>query len=233
MADSKKDVVQPVVDETNNVEIPGLEKVKGIWDANRKPITYVGLGLLALILGWFGYSKFIKEPKQAQANEAIWHAEDYFAKDSIKLALNGDGQFAGFEKVAKNFSGTETGNRAKYLAGVCALKLGDFKKAIEHLEGFSTNAKEVQALAYARLADAYGETGKNEDAIKYYLKAVSEFPEQETIGSESLFLAANKCEILKKKDDAIKYFKQLLNDYPNSEKGRQAEKYLARLGVTE
>ncbi len=130
MADTKKkqEIVQSEVEE-NKVEIPGLEKVRGFWEQYSKPITYVGLGIIALALAYIGYKKFYKEPKQAEANEAIWHAEDYYAKDSIKLALNGDGQYAGFEKVAKNFGGTETGNRAKFYAGVCALKLGDFKKA--------------------------------------------------------------------------------------------------------
>ena len=46
-------------------------------------------------------------PKEQQASEAIYKAEGNFAKDSLRLALNGDGSSKGFLYIINNYSGTK------------------------------------------------------------------------------------------------------------------------------
>lgn len=230
MADSKQVKFEEVV---ASDEAKVVQRAKGFWEKFSKPVTYIG-GALILILGaYYGYKKFYAEPREEKAADAIWHAQQYFQQDSIALALNGDGQFAGFEKVAKSYAGTKAGNLAQFYAGVCALRLGDAKKAITYLEKFSTDSREIQAIAYARLADAYAETGKKSEAVEAYAKAGNYYPEQETLSAENLFRAGLLSETLGKNDDAIKYYKQVKEKFPRTDRGYQIDKYLARLGVTE
>lgn len=205
-------------------------RAKGFWEKYSKPIIYGGLALILLAGAWFVYKKFVAEPKEDKAAEAIWKAQQYFEKDSIRLALNGDGRNAGFEKVAKNFDGTKSGNLAKYYAGLCYLKLNDPNKAITYLKDFSTDSKPLQAMAYARLGDAYGDLNKNAESVENYDKAGHHFPDDEANSAESLFRAGLRSEVAGKNEDAIKYYKEVKEKYARTERGSKVDAYLARLG---
>jgi TolA-binding protein len=226
MADNKNIQFEEVVDESTAV----IAKAKGFWGRFSKPIIYVGSAIILILGGYYGYQKFYSEPQEEKAAEAIWHAQQYFQQDSLQLALNGDGQHQGFEKVAKSYGGTKIGNVAKFYAGVCALRLGDLKKAEGYLKGFSTDSKEIQAIAYSRLADVYAEQGKKTEAVDMYAKAGRFYPEQEALSAENLFRAGLLSETLGKNDDAVKFYKEIKEKYPRTDRGYQIEKYLARLG---
>ncbi len=231
MSETKKvnpEQIQEVDDNTKFVN-----KAKGFWDKSSRPIIYIAGAIILLIGGYYGYQNFYAKPQQQKAAEAVWHAQQYFEADSVKLALSGDGQFPGFEKVAKTYSGTKAGNLAKFYAGVCYLKLNDYNKAVSYLKDFSTDAKEIQTIAYSRLADAYSELNKNQEAVEFYAKAGHYYPEQESLSAENLFRAGLKSEILGKNDDAIKYYKEVKEKYSRTDRGYQIDKYLARLGVVE
>ncbi len=229
MADTKKvqEVDVAVQDDSERV----ISKAKGFWGKNKKTITAFLIGFIVAVGGFFGYKKLYSEPNNEKANEAIWKAQQYLGLDSIKLALNGDGQSAGFEKVAKNYSGTKAGNLAKYYTGLCYLKLSDFNKAVNYLKDYSADTKSTQALTYRLLGDAYGELNKNEEAIENYEKAGRHFTEDEGQSAESLFRAALKSEVIGKNENAIKYYQEIKEKFPKSDRGYQVDKYLARLGV--
>jgi tetratricopeptide (TPR) repeat protein len=229
MADNKKVQFEEVVDDSAKV----VARAKGFWEKFSKPVMYIGGAFIAIVGGYYGYQKFYAEPREGKAVEAIWHAQQYFQQDSLKLALNGDGQFQGFEKVASNFGGTKAGNLAKFYAGVCALRLADFKKAESYLKDFNTDSKEIQTVAYARLADTYAELGKKDEAVEFYAKAGRFYPEQEGLSAENLFRAGLLSETLGKNDAAIKFYKEIKEKYPRTDRGYQIDKYLARLGSVE
>ncbi len=210
-----------------------IERAKGFWERYSKAIIYGGGALILVLGGFYAYQNFFKAPKEIKAADAIFQAQRYFEKDSIMLALNGDGQYAGFEKIAANYSGTKAGNLAKFYTGVCALQLGDANKAIKYLKDFSTDAREIQTIAYARLADAYAELGKNDDAISMYDKAAHHYPEHDGLSADNLFRAGILCEILGKEDKAAAYYKEIKDKYSRTEKGYQIDKYLARVGVVD
>lgn len=233
MSDTKK--VQPHPEEVREKDDAAkvVERAKGFWENYSRPIIYVATAIILVIGGYYGYRYLYAKPQEQKASEALWHAQQYFESDSVKLALDGDGQFQGFAKVASTYSGTKSGNLAKFYAGICCLKLKDFNKAVTYLKDFSTDSKEVQAIAYARLADAYSELNKNQEAVEYYAKAGHYYPEQESLSAECLFRAALKSEVLGKNDDAIKYYKEIKDKYGRTDRGYQVDKYLARLGVVE
>jgi len=198
---------------------------------NQQLIVYLLAGGLIAVAGFFGYSELYQKPLEAKASDAMYVAEKYFANDSSELVLKGDGTSKGVLYIIKEFSGTKAANLAKYYAGMSYYRLKDYNKAIEYLKDFSTNAKQVQAVAYGSIGDAYSELKKNDEAIEYYKKAGTHFPEDEAISSEYLFRAASFLELNGKNDAALEIYKQIKQDYPKSEKGFSIDKYISRLQV--
>jgi tetratricopeptide (TPR) repeat protein len=198
---------------------------------NQQLIVYLLVGGLIAAAGIFGYTELYQKPLEAKAADAMYVAEKYFANDSSELVLNGDGTSKGVLYIIKEFSGTKAANLAKYYAGMSYYRLKDYNKAIEYLKDFSTNAKQVQAVAYGSIGDAYSELKKNDEAIEYYKKAGTHFPEDEAISSEYLFRAASFLELNGKNDAALEIYKQIKQDYPKSEKGFSIDKYINRIQV--
>jgi tetratricopeptide (TPR) repeat protein len=194
-------------------------------------IIYLLVGGLIAVGAIFGYTEFYQKPLEAKAADAMYVAEKYFANDSSTLVLQGDGLNKGVLYIIKEYSGTKAANLAKYYAGMSYYRLKDYNKAIEYLKDFSTNAKQVQAVAYGSIGDAYSELKKNEEAIEYYKKAGTHFPEDEAISSEYLFRAASFLELNGQNDAAIEIYKQIKQNYPKSEKGFSIDKYINRLQV--
>jgi TolA-binding protein len=206
-------------------------KIESLWKNYQKQILIALTAIVVIIGGWYGYKSFIAEPKEQQAADAIYKAEQNFAKDSLKAALNGEGTARGFLYIINNYGGTKSGNLARYYAGVCYLRLGDFNKAITYLKDFSTDAKQIQMLAYGCLGDAYGEMNKNDDAVTYYKKAAETFEDDQTNSAEYLFRAGLKLELMGKTKDAVDVYKQLKEKFPMSQRASQADKYIYRLSI--
>ncbi|MBS1918705.1 MAG: tetratricopeptide repeat protein [Bacteroidetes bacterium] len=217
---------------TGTTEEVLIAKAKDFWDRYSKPIMVICVVLVLLIGGYYGYQNFIKRPKEQKASDAIFKAEEYYRLDSVKLALNGDGQYPGFLSVISKYDGTDAANLASFYAGSCYLKLGDDANAVKYLKKFSTDAKQIQARAYKLLGDAYADLGKNSDALENYKKAANEFTEDQVNSAEALFMAAYFADkVMKDSKQAISLYKELKEKYPSTPQGIDADKYLAVLGV--
>ncbi len=207
-----------------------VDRAQDFWTRYSKQIL-IGLSVVVLaVAGFFAYNSFVKAPKELQANEASWKAEEYYKIDSFSLALNGDASTPGFLKIISRHGGTKAGNLAKFYAGSCYLQLGDFNNAIRYLKDFSTDSKQVQLRATGLLGDAYAEAGKKEEAITQYEKAGTMAEQDDFNSPEYLFRAGYLSESVNKNDDAIRFYKKIKEKYPNSQRAYDIDKYLARLG---
>ncbi|MBS1759870.1 MAG: tetratricopeptide repeat protein [Bacteroidetes bacterium] len=225
MADKKETVAN-----TNNDAV--IAQAKDVWTKYGKYIIGIAAAIILIVGGIYVYKNFFKNPKEAKASDAMFMAENYFRKDSINLALNGDGPNAGFLKIIKNYSGTDAANLANFYAGVCYVKLNENDKAVTYLKNFSTDSKPVQARAYKLLGDAYGDLGKNADALSYYKKAAHTFEDDKESSSNALFSAAYLADrVMKDSKQAIDLYKELKTKFPDTQAGRNADNYLAQLGV--
>ncbi len=208
-----------------------LARMQTTWQRIQKPLLTAVAAIVIIGGGWYGYKQLIAKPKEEKAAEALSKAQEYFAKDSLKLALNGDGQSKGVLYVINNYGGTKAANLAHYYAGVSYLKLGDFNNAVKYLKDFSTDASQIQLLAYGCLGDAYAELNKKDEAITYYKKAASAFEKDENNAAEYLFRAALLSETSGKTSEAVSLYKELKDKFPRTDKGFQADKYINRLSI--
>lgn len=205
-------------------------RAEEFWSRNGKKLLIIAVVAIVAVAGFFAYKSFIVAPEDQKAAEAMWKAEDYYRKDSARLALNGDGANQGFLKIISKYGGTKSGKLARFYAASCYMKLGDYNNAIKNLKDFSSDDKLVGVRAAGLLADAYAETGKKEDAAAQYKKAGTLFPEDNYNSPEYLFRAGLLYQELGKNSDAIDAFKLIKDKYAASERGMDIDKYLARLG---
>ena len=227
MADTKT-VIPPVEQHQQPITV---DRSRDFWAQYNRPITIAALAIILLGGGYLAYKNFVQEPKEQKASEAIFKAEEYYRLDSFRLALNGDGINPGFVKLADQYDGTEAGNLAKFYAGASFLQTGDAAKAVNYLDDFETDAKQVQARAYKLLGDAYAEQGKNGDALNAYKKAAHHFEKDEANSSDYLFMAAYfAARVANDQKQAVELFKELKQKFPRTERGFDADKYLAQLG---
>lgn len=203
-----------------------LNKTEDFVKANKTKFI-AGVAVIVLIVGGVFFWKNMSAKSETEAAKAIYVAEDYFRKDSLELALKGDGKNKGFEQVAAQFSGTKSGELANFYIGVIQLKQGKFAEATASLDKYNSGKFLLQARAYVLAGDAYAEQGKTEDAIKYYVKASDSEPNKEFTPGY-LFKLALAYEEANQLADAVLTYEKILADYPNSEQVDDVKKYLAK-----
>ena len=204
-----------------------LTKAEQFVIDNQKPIYIVLAVLIVAVLAFFGVKKYYLEPREKDAQAAIYHAEQYFENDNFATALNGDGNYLGFVDVINDFGGTKTANLAKYYAGVCCLNTGDFNKAVEYLKSYKGKDVLVSSLALGCLADAYMELGNIAEAAKCYVSAAKKSANSFT-SPMYLLRAGMAYEMVGDYQNAINVYNTIKADYPNSNEGFSIEKYIAR-----
>ena len=191
------------------------------WVAkNQKAIIGI-VGAIALFtVGYVVYQKFIAEPKQDEAANEMFVAQQNFEKatngvasDSLyKLALNGsEGKF-GFIKIADEYSGTDAGNLANYYAGIAFLNTGKYAEAIDYLSKFKSEDMILSALAKGAIGDAHSQKNEQEEALSFYVKA-AESNKNDFTTPRFLLKAGKTALALGKKEDALKYFTDIKDNY--------------------
>jgi tetratricopeptide (TPR) repeat protein len=198
---------------------------------NKKALIAITTIVIVLIAGYFTYSEFYKKPREAKATDALFAAEKYLNQDSARLVLNGDGANKGVLSIMKDYSGTKAANLAKFYAGISYYKLGEYDNAIKYLKDFTADGKQIQVRAYGTLADAYADSKKFPEALEYYKKAGSFYPEDELTSSLYLYRAAQLQEVLGNVDDAIAIYKDIQSKYPKTELGTNADKFINKLKI--
>lgn len=206
------------------------EKLEGAesWiEKHPKMITGVVSVLLLLVAGYFGFN-YYKDSQNAEAQKQMFQAVYYFEADSLKLALDGDGNNLGFINIIEEFKFSDAANLAHFYAGVCYLKQANYDAAILYLNDYSSNDLLVQPRAYSLIGDAYMELQKYEDAVKYYNKA-SDYEPNKFYTPSYLMKAAVAYEKLNQNDKAKEAYNKVITKFWDSPEYQNAVKLKARL----
>ena len=203
-----------------------LGKTEMFIEEHQKPILIVLAAIIVVVLAIFGLRKFVYEPREAEAQTAIFRAEQLFESDDYATALNGDGNNAGFIDIINEYGGTKTGNLARYYAGICYLNMGDFDNAIKYLDEFKGKDQIVKPLATGAKGDAYLELDNAAEAAKCYEKAAKESANSFT-SPMFLMRAGYAYEMVENYEKALEMYKIIKSEYPNSNEGFSVEKNIA------
>jgi tetratricopeptide (TPR) repeat protein len=224
MSKKKKDSAPEQFESVENV----LSRSEQFIENNQKLLTTIVLVILIIVAGYLAFNRYYLDPLEKEAQGQMFRAEQYFARDSFNLALNGDGNYLGFLDIIDEYGITKSANLANYYAGISYLKTGQYQQSIEYLEDFKVNDKILEPEKLGAIGDAYMEMGDIEEALDYYNQAIKEDENQFTT---PLYMskAAFAYERMEKYDEAIELYESIKLEYPNSTQSEEADKSIARL----
>lgn len=205
-----------------------LTKTEQFLENHLNLVLYIIGGVIIVVLGFLGVQRYIITPKNIEAQEQIFPAQNYFSIDSFDLAVNGDGVSLGFLDIIDEYGSTKVGNLANYYTGISYLHLGEYDLAITYLNKFSTDDMLIAPLAKAAIGDAYVELENFDKAIAAYKKALSINDNEFTTPTILVKLAA-VYEASGEIEKALENLEKVKADFPKSTEATNVEKTIARL----
>ncbi len=219
------------VDSSNNTE--------AFFVKFQKQIIIAVVAIIVVIAGLLLYKAYVQAPREDKASTALAKGQQYFNQEQFDKALNGDGaSYAGFVKIASDYSGTDAANLADLYAGLCYANLGKWAEAVTYLEKFSTKSDAmISPSAVAALGNAYANTGNIDKAISSLKKAAdmadskAEDDTNNSISPTFLIQAAQLLESQNKNDEALKIYQDVKKKYVNSQvvQSSEIDKYIERV----
>lgn len=219
MAEQKK------TNEALNVE-EALTQSEAFLIKNKKTIIGVVVALIVIIAGVTMYKNLYAQPREEKAQAALYMGQQYFETNNFEQALNGDSiGYAGFLKVADEFSGTKAANLAKAYAGICYAKLGKTQEAIDMLNGFDGNDQMVAPAIKGAIGNCYAQLGDLDKAASTLLDAASQ-ADNNTLSPIFLMQAGEILVKQGKYDEAIQAYTTIKDKYFRSYQSMNIDKYI-------
>jgi len=206
-----------------------ISRVELFFEKNSKALTTILAAIVVVVGGYFAYKYMYQQPRGQKAANMAYVAEQQFAIDSFALALNGDGNNAGFLQVIDKYGSTAQGNIAKHYAGVCYLRLGDLDKAMKYLSAYSevsgVPGRIINAQNYGLQGDILSQKGDYAAAAAKYRSAVAAADNSLTTPSYLRKLGL-MYSLQNKAAEAREAFERVKRDYPQSVEARDIDKYI-------
>ena len=177
------------------------------------------------------YKNLYADPREEKAQAALFKGQEYFEQDAFEQALNGDSiGYAGFLKVADDYSGTKAANLAKAYAGICYAQLGKYEDAVKYLDKFSAKDQLVSPAILGTIGNCYAEMGQLDKAAGTLLKAADKADSQ-ALSPIYLIQAGQIYEKLGKNSEAVNAYTLIKNKYFNSYQSMDIDKYIERASI--
>ena len=206
-----------------------LNKSEAFFLKYKKAIIYGVLAVIVVIAGVIVYKQYVSAPREDKASTALAKGQEYFQQDLYEKALNGDGAgYAGFVKVASDYSSTEAGNLANLYAGLCYAGLGKWNEAAKYLEEFDTQDDQmISPAAEGALGNAYAHLNQLDKAVSH-LKNAAKNADNNSLSPTFLIQAGEILESQGKADEALELYKQVKEKYVYSMQSQTIDKYIER-----
>ncbi|MDR3651915.1 MAG: tetratricopeptide repeat protein [Paludibacter sp.] len=214
-------------DELVNVE-HALTSTEAFIEKYQKQIIF-GVGAVVLIvLLALSFRNFYLQPREVAAENEMYKAQAFFAKDSFRVALEGNGiESVGFKEITSEYGITASGKLAGAYAGICYYKLGQYDNAIKYLTQYSADDSYFATSVIGLIGDCYVELGQTSKAIGYFDKAADK--DNAVISPIYLKKAGLVYESLNQPEKAEKEYTKIKDKYPKSAEAVDIDKYLARV----
>jgi tetratricopeptide (TPR) repeat protein len=222
MADSKKKVNAPAAEETLNKSEALILKYKNI-------IIAAVAALVIIVSGVSLYKTHVSKPAEEKASTILAKGQELYQADQFELALNGDSTgYAGFLKIASEYSSTDAGNLANLYAGLCYAGLEKWQEAVQYLEKFSGKDDQmITPAAIGALGNAYAHLEQYDKAVSTLVKA-AEKADNNSLSPTFLIQAGQILESQNKKAEALKLYKQIKEKYFQSAQYQIIDEYIER-----
>lgn len=79
----------------------------GFVRENQKSLLFIGAAIVALIAVYIAYQKLYLAPRETEAANQMYVAQEYWGKKEWDKALKGDASYPGFEKIINDYSNTD------------------------------------------------------------------------------------------------------------------------------
>ena len=94
-------------------------KTENFVEQNKMTLSVALGGIVIVIAAFAFYFKVYLPPIESEAQENMFWAEQQFEKDSLNLAITGDGlNNKGFTEIIEDYSGTNAANLSHYYLGI-------------------------------------------------------------------------------------------------------------------
>jgi len=210
-----------------NIE-EGLSKTEQFVEKNWKIWGSIIALLISIFIGYYFYQNLYKAPRNETAKNQLFIGEQYFEKDSFRLALNGKDNFDGFISISEKYSNTKSGQLATYYAGISYLRIGEYQNAIKMLDKFNSDDALLISIAKTAIGDAFSELGQPKEAIEYYEKSIKTHSNNITTP-----ITLMKCAILHESQEnygeAIGCYNTIKEEYPESKLADNIDKYIEKV----
>lgn len=204
----------------------------------KKAVSIAVIAIILIIAGIFCYKSLIAGPREDKASTALGTGATYFNSEMYDKALNGDGaNYAGFLKIASDYSGTDAANLANLYAGLCYANLGKWQNAVTYLDKYSpSDDSMVSPAAIAALGNAYAHLNQLDKAVSNLKKAAEKADSKaengvnNSISPTFLLQAAELLESQNKTADALEIYQNIKKKYVNSSlvQSQEIDKYIER-----
>ena len=207
-----------------------VSKTEEFFKKNSKIIYTCVIAALVIAIGILAYTRFYLQPKRAEAQRELYHAEQWFAEGDYALALEGDGNYLGLRDVISEY-GSKAGSAVYMYAGVAELQLGNFEDAISYLKKYKGSDTILKGRALACIGDAYVGLEDYATALGWFEKAAK--ASDNMYAANYLLKAGITAEELGDKAKALSIYKQIKEKYSNSPEGVDIDKYITRIETAE
>ena len=205
----------------------------GAWvDTNKKKIISIIAGVVIVVGGYLGYTYGYQQPREEKAQTLCTDGLQFIQNSDFETALNGEGTFPGYIKIADEYSGTDGANLANLYAGVCFAQQNKYQEAIPYLKAYTPgDDQSVSAMALFALAQCYAGVNDVDQAITTFQKA-AELADNSALSPMCLIEAGKLLESQNKNAEALAIYETIKRDYPTSTlvvgSPAEIEKYIER-----
>lgn len=200
-----------------------VQELKKKFESNKNArlVSYIGGGILVLVIGYFAYVQFMWKPANEKSKDAYWVGLNYAAKDSTDAAIEE------LKPIVKKYDGKIGGENAQFILARQYMVKGQFKKALTELESVDVTDTYVSSMAVGLQGDCHSELKDYEKAGTLYLEAAG-INENEMTTPMYLLKAGLCAEKVKDFEKAVECYTTIKDDYSSFASQKGIEKYIAR-----
>ena len=207
-----------------------MEGFNAMYNRNKKNIN-MALGVVGIVLvGWMAFKFLYSDPRNRDANEALWRIETWAQMDSVKWVLEGNDEGMGAEELIAQYGGTKAAEKAKFYAACAKRNNGDFQGALDLFLDVNLNDNTVGIQAIGNAGDMYVELNELDNAAEYLEKAArkAQASASEDVLAPMYYLKAARVQMERQDNEkAVSLLKEVVENYRRSPEYGDAAKLKA------